>query len=403
MHRHHRLTALSLRIMLVAFGLALLSAASVAAQPQEPQARAGWTFTPSLNFSGGWDDNALLVGVEETSPEDYLTALAPRGALTFLGRRLQMSTAYQGAFIIYRNFSELNSVDQYARADLQYRTTPRTTILVNQSFSKAQTTDAVELVGAPFRRIGHLTSSTGGTVEAQLTARTKLTGGYDLQIVDFDDEAQQFIEFPGGHAHHLAGSLHHRLSPRVTFGGVYDFRRVVVTEGAEIVPIHSSAATADYRVGQRVTLVGSIGVAHLGAGLTHPSRTGATWSAGISGRLRYVELRGDYRRSVVPSFGFGGTFQNEELMASLSGPFGRERGYWQAGLAWRDNDPLVVGPPSTRSLWMSSLVGYAIAPWLRLEGYYNRAHQDTQRPGGRLHRNRIGFQIVTSKPLRLNR
>ena len=40
-------------------------------------------------------------------------------------------------------------------------------------------------------------------------------------------------------------------------------------------------------------------------------------------------------------------------------------------------------------------------PWIRLEGFYSRVQQSSLRAGGQLTRNRIGFQIVTSKPVRL--
>jgi hypothetical protein len=46
-------------------------------------------------------------------------------------------------------------------------------------------------------------------------------------------------------------------------------------------------------------------------------------------------------------------------------------------------------------------VGWAAQRWVRLEAFYARAQQSTLRPGGQVDRNRIGFQIVTSKPMRV--
>ena len=64
-------------------------------------------------------------------------------------------------------------------------------------------------------------------------------------------------------------------------------------------------------------------------------------------------------------------------------------------------DPLVPPQPSRRSTWLGSKVGYRLSRWLSVQGYVSRAHQDAQRPGGIVDRTRFGFQVVTSKPLRL--
>lgn len=394
----------------------MLLASPASAQLREPL-RAGWTFTPSITFSGAWDDNVVLVGVDEGRPSDYVTAVVPGGSIDFLGRRVHVSGGYQGSFVFYRELTELNSVDQYARANLQYRASNRATLTASQTLSSARTTDGIELVGVPFRRIGNVTSVTRGGIDFRATPRTTIKGGYALRIVDFDDDAGQFLTFPGGHEHHLSSAVAHQVTSRLSIGGAYDLSRVVVAdnplvggngslpvvEPQEVVLVHHSAATTEYRLAERVTLSGSFGVSHLGEGLTHAARTGIAWRAGVSSRHEHFDLSSHYQRSVVPSFGFGGTFQNEELVGNIRGPFAGNRGYWQTGLAWRDNDPLIAGPPSTRTIWFSSTAGYVVYPWLRLEGYYSRAHQNTQLPGGQVSRNRIGFQVVTLRPVRVAR
>jgi hypothetical protein len=105
---------------------------------------------------------------------------------------------------------------------------------------------------------------------------------------------------------------------------------------------------------------------------------------------------------VLPSFGFGGVSHNEELSGSLRGDFARRRAYWHTTAALRDNEPITPGFPIRRTFWLSAGSGFSIQPWLRIEGYYAFAAQDNvQVLGGRINRNRIGFNIVTHKPLRL--
>ena len=54
-----------------------------------------------------------------------------------------------------------------------------------------------------------------------------------------------------------------------------------------------------------------------------------------------------------------------------------------------------------RSFRTHTLLGWEPQPWVRLEGFYSRVQQRSLRAGGQLSRNRIGFQIVTSKPVRI--
>jgi hypothetical protein len=391
-----------LTTILCALAATFANPGSIDAQPKETP-RAGWTFVPSLTFSSGYDDNVLLAAEEHFPPDDYVNALQPAGALDYFGRRLQLQTAYRGSFVRYNDLSELNSADQDARFHVRYRTTPRVTVFGGQTYTTASTTDAIELIGAPFRRFGNRTATTQGGMEARLTARTTAKGEYDFRIVTFNEDVADFITFPGGHEHYVTTSLDHAFSARLTLGTAYDLRRVIVTNGDEPILIQHGGGTAELRLNPTITLSGNLGLTHIGGGVPIDTRTGIAYGAGITSRHQRVDISARYQRSVLPAFGFGGTFQNEEFLGSVRGSFARNRAYWQQSVAWRGNEPLMAGPPVTRTLWWSSLVGYSFSRWMRVEGYYSRAHQDTQRAGGLVDRNRIGFQIVTSRPLRINR
>jgi hypothetical protein len=76
---------------------------------------------------------------------------------------------------------------------------------------------------------------------------------------------------------------------------------------------------------------------------------------------------------------------------------------------FRDNQPLtgviaqdgIVEQLPLRSLRMHTILGWEPQPWMRLEAFYSLVQQTSLRAGGYLDRNRIGFQIVTSKPMRM--
>ena len=78
------------------------------------------------------------------------------------------------------------------------------------------------------------------------------------------------------------------------------------------------------------------------------------------------------------------------------------RGYSNVAVVWRgdkalfDDDELPL-----RSLWLSGTVGYAVRPWIRIEGFYGGLHQKIDRPGGTVNRSRVGVQVSTGTPMRI--
>jgi hypothetical protein len=63
--------------------------------------------------------------------------------------------------------------------------------------------------------------------------------------------------------------------------------------------------------------------------------------------------------------------------------------------------PLTLGELPLRSFWLEGTLGYAATPWVRLEAFYAGTRQAIDRPGGTLDRSRIGFQVTTAKPVRV--
>ena len=76
--------------------------------------------------------------------------------------------------------------------------------------------------------------------------------------------------------------------------------------------------------------------------------------------------------------------------------------YLNSAVSWRRNEPLITNGLRLKSFWFETSVGYAVEQWVAIEGFYQAEHQVIDRPGGTLGRNRVGFQIVTSKPVRIH-
>ncbi|MEO5898232.1 MAG: hypothetical protein ABIS06_21305 [Vicinamibacterales bacterium] len=347
----------------------------------------------------------------------------PAATIDFTGRRTEFSSSYNGSFTFYRTVEELTTFEHFFRASLQQRLTKRVTLFATENFARAPTTDALQVAGVPFYRIGSRTNMIGGAVEAFLTKYTTARVDYGLRSVGFDRDVVAARDFLGGHAHEVNTSLRRKLSERVGVQARYGFTRGIIGQairptaasgdlpsppgvGSVAAPdrefnIQSAGMTALYRVSPRLNISGGAGVARMSGTLTETAQVGPTFNAGATWRQEHYLATVNFERSFIPSFAFGGTFQNKELVASLHVPFARNRAYSDTNLSWFSSDPLYGNAPSLRSIWLSGKLGYRAARWLSIEGYAARSQQDSARAGGQRSRNQLGFQLVTSKPIKL--
>jgi hypothetical protein len=387
----------------------IVRAQGTAAPPQQPLV--GWVFTPSISFGGTWDDNVLLVnpGTSTDPPADYQSPIGPGLSLGYTGKRTRFSTGYSGSMVRYHSLDDLNSFHQSLRATMEYRLTSRLSVFAQETFASAPTTDVLQLAGVPFYRTGSRSNAAGGGVQAALAKHTAFRANYTLRSVDFELNPLSGTQLQGGQAHEVKATLDRTLSRRLVVGGEYEFTRAIVDgrstlgiQGPEDrFNIQTAGATASYEVADGTTVSAGLGVAQLGAGLTHQARTGPQWRAGVSQRAGRGQVSASYRRAYIPSFGFGGTMQNEQWAANIRMPLGRTRAYVDGGISWYNNDPLETDQPSLQSAWLSTTLGYYATRWLTLEGFYGRTQQDSQRAGGRLERNQLGFRVRADKPIKL--
>jgi hypothetical protein len=408
--------------------LALVSSVNLAAQsgaqPSLDQRQyAGWVFTPSISVGGGWDDNVLLANRANDPPSDYTSPIGPSATLDFTGRRTHFSTAYNGAFTLYRTVGELNSFEHAFRASLHQRLSPKISIVAEESFFKAPTTDAIELVGVPFYRVGSRTNTVNGGVDAALSKYTTMTARYSFRTVDFEEDTFTQRGLLGGHAQEASVTVTRLLSTRLSLSADYSYLRGTEGQATRVTSvstdgtfdIQSGGAGVNYRLTEFVNLTGGVGIARMSGteqltGTVSPSvsnasltssEIGPTFQAGISWRGEHHLASVSYQRSFIPSFGFGGTFQNEEWVANLRVPFARNRAYTEGAFAWFNNEPLIEVQPTLRSTFFAGKLGYRLSRWLNAEGYYERSQQNAQVAGGNLDRNQVGFRFVATRPMRL--
>lgn len=360
---------------------------------------AGWAFTPAVGYAGTWDDNALVIGTGDQVPTDYTNTINPRALLAYTSRRTQFSSSYDGAFTAYRELNSLNSFDQHLNVSGRRYLTPHLAWFARGSFADTPTTDLLGLVGVPFVRLGSQLLDARGGIEFALTKHTSIVASYGLQRVDFDRDPLIGVALIGGHSQGGNFSIRHALNARVALIGDVDSIRATLVDNSHF-NVQNGDGGVEVQLSRSTRVFGAFGMSRLSIQEMPDPLTGPAWRAGLSRRFGASSLDVGYNRAFVPSYSFGGTAQNEELMSSLTMPIAR-RVYTRSALSWRRNQPLTIGGLRLKSIWIDGTVGYTLRAWLQIEGFYSGTHQTIDRPGGQLDRNRIGFQIITAKPVRI--
>jgi hypothetical protein len=391
--------------LLLAFGLVAAVGAPAAAQATDasaPPATAnnGWTLTPSLLADTMFDDNALVRNSVSDTPSDFVNVVNPRIAAEFKGRRGEFTGNYDGAFRLYRSLSSLNSYDQQAAASARRMIAPHVTLFSGYQMFTAPTTELLELVGVPYVRTGSTSNTIYGGVDSALSKHLTLSASYNFQVVDFQQTVPFNPNLVGGHSHSARATVKRAISPRLSLTGNYGLEVATVGQVADAFEIHSAEGGVEYRVSDHLRVFGSGGFAHLAVNVVSAARTGPSLHAGVARDFQKGTVAAGYSRSFVPSYGFGGTQQNEELTGRVHVPLSQFV-YAQSSLAWRRNEPLVLGGPKLRTIFVEASVGYRLAPWASIEGFYDSASQEIAGPGGQVDRRRIGAQIITTKPMRI--
>jgi hypothetical protein len=346
-----------------------------------------------------WDDNVLSLANIDSPAGDLTNVINPSVGLGLNGRFDQLNGFYSGAFLRYRQFGPLNSYDQQASLDWRRLLSKRFTFVADGSYSRAPTTQLVQVVGVPFVRAGTTIEEARAGLEAKLTARTSISGNYTFERLAFDTNPLT-PQLQGGHSHGVTAGWRYKVNELTTLVADYDGQHATVTNGLGTFAIQNILGGVERRISELTYVFGSLGLARVAVSAYGPAKTGPAWRAGVARQFRRAGFDLTYSRSVVPSYGFGGTLQNEEVIGRARVPLAR-RISAQSSVAWRSNQALTIGQPNLHSFWFEANVGYAWQPWLRLEGFYTSSSQTIEGPGGVVDRKQVGVQVVTTHPVRI--
>ena len=368
--------------------------------------RPGWTITPTFGVAETYDDNISFFGrnTADEQNNDVIATYFPEVDLHYAGKHTQFGSGYTGSFLDYHSHAGLNRWDQRGRVELRREESAHIKWFAHMNAAAVPTTDLIDLGGIPFRRTGATTLDWRTGIDYILHPTDAVSTSVNYNSVDFErpDEVSAFLR--GGHIFESMTAWRHKIDSRTAIGADYSFRRAAIIGDLDPFNLHSTQAAIDYELSPIWSLSGAGGIVYMQATPLLEGRTGPAYRIAVQrhrvGRTFHVA----YIRSFIPSFGFGGTVQNQQVSVGYRTPLFNSRHFYLDNAAvFRDDQPLTETTEQLplRSLRIYSIVGWMPQPWVRIEGFYARVDQSSLRAGGRLDRNRIGIQIVTSKPVRM--
>src|SRR5262249_41831332 len=188
-----------------------------------------------------------------------------------------------------------------------------------------------------------------GGAEIAFTRRTTLAASYDFEWVDFDNSEPGAEGLRGGHSHGASASLRHAVDARLTLIADYKFQHAIVATIGQTFDVQNGGGGIEYKLSELTFVSAAAGISHLASTETATSRTGPALRVSLAHHVRTADVDLAYIRSFIPSYGFGGTMQNEEASARLRVPLAR-RIYTVGGVSWRRNDPLTENELPLRSV-----------------------------------------------------
>jgi len=370
--------------------------------PQLPATPPGWVVTPSVGVAELWDDNVALTSETVGTQGDYVTAVSPGVNLGYRGRKSTLGVLYSGTYEFHQSLTQFDTVDHRARGEFRRRLSEHVTLFARDAFARSPTTEIL----APStglvvlrRRTTRFNDFRGG-VEVMPSATTTITAAYTSQWIELAQDEQVAPLLRGGRSDGADVAFEQRVATRVSVGARYNGTRALVSDGDERFDVQNTLATLEVALTQTLTFNGGVGYSWQRAGIGRDTEGAPAYEAHLLFQRQRTRWEAAYIRSFLPSFGFGGTVQNEELMGSIHAPLGR---YFEVGAngSIRDNDPLDLRNLALRSKSLTARFAYLPVRWLRIEVFNQYSNQNTRVGGGQLTRSQTGVRLTTQHPMRL--
>ncbi len=163
-------------------GLLLLLPAGAAAQDRA-------RIVPTLTVSQEYQTNPLSASQSSREIDDWVTRVSPSLSLISESRRGRSQFTVGSNAAIYRDLSDLNTLDPYADYDVSWNLTPRLELIGDGYYRVLDNTDPVEVAGFSVHngRPDLVRYRLSGGTRYQLSPLSQLTASYAWQGETFDE------------------------------------------------------------------------------------------------------------------------------------------------------------------------------------------------------------------------
>lgn len=294
-----------------------------------------------LDFDSAYNTNAL-VG-ETLSPVNELTySLWPKIELDRTTPRQSGSLVYSSGFTFYQDTSALDSVNQHAATDFQYRLSPYSSISLEDSFQQNSNVynqpDVISGVVAPGSPgsltavvispfVDQLTNTLNGDYGHQFSSDGMIGAGGTFTLLHYPNASQAsglYNSETGGEL----GFYNRRLSRDQYIGAVYQYSRTVTQSVTATTQLHTPSFFYFINLHRVLSLSVAAGPQHYALGLSAPPPV-SSWSpyvfANVGWSNGHSNLGASYSRSVTAGEGLLGAYKTQSASASAG---------WQMTRAW---------------------------------------------------------------------
>jgi len=364
------------------------------------QGAPGVVLTPMATVGVIYDDNATLVAETDPKRSDTVLLVRPGLELALNRKHTVLAASYFGSLMRYRTLEQINSYDQVGRVEFRHQATKRLQLFAQNVFSVNSSTDAVPEPDVVFVRTGTRRDTLDGGATFALTQYLHMNAQYHFQWLDFDPTFQNdFLR--GGQSHGVTVDLRRQMSPRWTLGGSYDLRHSIVADAPATSNIQNVQGVVEWQIAPTLKLQGGAGISLISLEDEIGSQTAPAGHIAIEKRTEYASFTASAAQSYRASFGSGRNTSNRQLLVGVHVPIFARRAYVSGQFLRYRNEPAIGEGLASTSNWLRVALGYSVARFARLEGYFAGGYQKTSAQGN-IQRNRIGVQISTSAPMRID-
>jgi hypothetical protein len=396
------------RILIALSLLLLCSDVHAQSSPWQLESRTtpGWTFTPGTSLGGLWDSGLTSGDSGESLFQQWVGTANPSAELDYNGRHSHVNLGYAGSFEKY--FSQDMRWEQRGRFSAHRVVSSRVDVSGDASYSAVPTTDRLELTSGvvPFVTVNSRWLSTGGDVGWRLGPRLRVFGDYRFEQVVLDEPATAsllpFRQLRDGHSHAVSTGFTRDFSERLSLGVTGELRREYVGDFGGEFEIRTLTGEFSYHWTPALSVSGGGGISQLNTLNLDLQSASPTYHGGFERRLRTFSVSSRFDHGLQQLYGFGTLAATNTFTGMAFVPLADRLYYLNLSVAYSRTSPItdINFGLNVRTLWTDATVGRQLKPWLRGEGFVGVAHQGA--PGtDSSNRLRVGIQIVTSKPLRI--